>query len=433
MTRCRNPWLPGALLCIAIGSLAFVATLTLDPRFLDPATGNDIWFEGDLGRIADEMTHRWAAHSRATVHPLFALLTVPITYAARFAGMSPGGAVAAVVGLSAAVWAAACYCLMRALALGTIDAVLFVLLSASSAAGQFWLTVPETAALGSASVMAALAVAARFTNPARQQVRKWPPAPSGMAAEIRLAAAAAASLAITVTNFMAGIVAAIGALPPRRAVQVLINAFAIVVLLWVVQRIVTPHADFFIGYSNEERYLLRPEAGGPLRAIRTIVVSGMLMPALATVEKPRRGWILSIQDSGTRTQSVLWMSGTILWLLMLGWGLAALLRNRSKQSACWPLLAVVAWFLALYAVYGTESFLYALNVVPLLVAVAAAGVTVDSGAWVVRAAVVALLTITAVNNATRLIEARDYFTPAVAANIASMFAPTSVPSSAAYL
>ena len=56
----------------------------------------------------------------------------------------------------------------------------------------------------------------------------------------------------------------------------------------------------------------------------------------------------------------------------------------------------------------------------------------ESGARrVVRAGVVALLVMAVTSNAMRLDEARRYFTPAVAARIVSMLAPTSVPSTAA--
>src|SRR5262249_54826956 len=74
----------GALAAIAV----YLAVVTLDPRFTDPAYGNDVWFEGDLPRIVDEMTHRWAAHSRAPVHPLFSLFACTSVYAMRWLHMS---------------------------------------------------------------------------------------------------------------------------------------------------------------------------------------------------------------------------------------------------------------------------------------------------------------------------------------------------------
>ena len=135
MTRHASDATTAVVLAIVAGTVCAAAVASLDSRFLDPATGNDIWFEGDLARIADEMTHRWAAHSRATVHPLFALLTVPIAYGLLFAGASPAAAVATIAGLSAAAWIAACYAMLRTLGAGRGDAVLFTLLTACTAAG----------------------------------------------------------------------------------------------------------------------------------------------------------------------------------------------------------------------------------------------------------------------------------------------------------
>ena len=416
LTQRSRDVLIAAGLGVAIGAVALLAAITLDPRFLDPRTGNDVWFEGDLGRVADEMTHRFAPHSRATVHPLFSLLTVAIAYALRFVGASPTVAVSCIVGLSAAVWAVACYVLFRALEVGPSDTLLLVLLCAASAAGQFWLTVPESAALGSASVMGALAIAVYALQ--RPVSDNW------------LVVASAGSLAITVTNWIAGIAGAFSVLPGRRAVAAITNGFAIVVALWAVQRAIVPDADFFVGYSNEERYLMRAEAGGVVNALRVVTMNGMLMPRLDVTEKPGRAPIMTVQRRGLGESSAIARVGTRLWAVLLAWGgLAAFARRRSVPGFR-PVMVVLGCELALYAVYGTETFLYALNVVPLLVGVVAGGLA-GAPRHLVRIGVVVLLIIALITNTTRLREARAYFTPAVAARIASMFAPTSVPSSAA--
>jgi hypothetical protein len=74
-----------------------------------------------------------------------------------------------------------------------------------------------------------------------------------------------------------------------------VNAFAILVALWAVERAITPNAKFLVGYGQEQRYLLRPEAGGPFTALRALSLSGMVMPHLDTVYKERRGQILTVQ------------------------------------------------------------------------------------------------------------------------------------------
>ena len=282
-----------------------------------------MWFEGDLGRIAFEITERRAAHARSTVHPLFALITVPTTDVFRALGAGAKGSVAGMIGVSAALWTASFYLLVRSLGTRCPDAAILLLLATFSAAGQFWLAVPETAALGSASVMGA--VAAGVWAAKRPLRERW------------LIVASVGSLAITVTNWIAGLAAAAAALPWRRAVQVSVNAFAIVVALWAVQRAMVPNANFFIGYSNEQRYLLRPEAAGPLAALRAVAVTGMVMPRLDTVHKGRCGLILTVQRSPVGDQTLLWSIATLLWCGLVVAGFGAALRARLALAAtdCW--------------------------------------------------------------------------------------------------
>jgi hypothetical protein len=400
----------GITASILVGTAALLLAHTLDARFFDPPTGNDVWFEADLGRIADEMTRREAAQERSNLHPLFPLMTVPPTYALSVLGVGAKGSVVAVIGLSAAVWAASFWVLVRSLGTQRSDAVVMLLLATISAAGQFWLAVPETAALASASVMCAVAVGVYAAK--RPLDEKW------------LIAVSVGSLAVTVSNWIAGLAAAVAALPPRRALQVSVNAFAIVVALWAVQRTITPHTKFLVGYRAEQRYLLRPEAGGPFTALRAVTLSGMVMPRLGTVHKNRRGQILTVQRPSLRTQTLLWYMATLLWCGLVVAGLVAALRARLAGG--YGLLAfVTACLLGLYAVYGTESFLYTLSVVPLLVALVSAALQTRY-VWWLRIGLATLLILAGINNAKRLGEARL----CLAASSASTFTPTSVPSSA---
>ena len=98
-----------------------------------------MWFEGDLGWIAFEMTDRRATHARSTVHPLFALITVPAADVFRALGAGAKGSVAGMIGLSAALWTASFYVLVRSLGTRRPDAAIMLLLATISAAGQFWL------------------------------------------------------------------------------------------------------------------------------------------------------------------------------------------------------------------------------------------------------------------------------------------------------
>jgi hypothetical protein len=118
-----------------------------------------------------------------------------------------------------------------------------------------------------------------------------------------------------------------------------------------------------------------------------------------------------------------------LWCGLVVAGLVAALRAR-LAGGCGLLAFVIVCQLGLYAVYGTESFLYTLSVVPLMVALVSAALQTRY-VWWVRIGLVTLVILAGINNASRLVEARRCLTPPVAAGSASTLAPTSVPSSAA--
>ena len=383
-----------AALGLAVAAASCWSVATLDPRFLDPLTGRDVWFEADIPRVADDIVHRFAAHSRATVHPLFSLFACGLAYPLRALGCPPPCAIAIVAGASAAFWTACFFAMLRLLDIGRVHALLFTAIAATSAAGLFWLTVPETYASGSATILLALAVAALAE---RRPIRDtW------------LVLASASSLSITVTNWVAGWAAAFALRPWRRALQITANAFALVVVLWSVQRVFVPRADFFIGYSNEQRYLLRPEAGGPLRILETLTMHAVVMPPVAIVEKPLRGRVMSVQRDGAFSGGRVHVVALALWLTLLTAGAWRAARAERAHPAVRVLAAVIGAEYVLHLLYGTETFLYALNVAPLLVAVAAFAVTARARR-LATALAVAMLVLASANNVREWKRARAFY------------------------
>ncbi|HKN86493.1 MAG TPA: hypothetical protein VJV04_06530, partial [Nitrospiraceae bacterium] len=73
----------GALfIALTSGLLFFVGSGSLDVvAYQWPAL--DVWFQGDLPRNLQDMTTRWAGHGRTSVHPLFPLITYPLTALAK--------------------------------------------------------------------------------------------------------------------------------------------------------------------------------------------------------------------------------------------------------------------------------------------------------------------------------------------------------------
>src|SRR3954466_5839854 len=117
----RHLWLRGTALDVIAGlffvllaaTYVVVARGAMDPRFFAVPAGNDVWFEGDVPTVGDLLLHRWGDHSRNSHHPLFALLTTVPLFALKVVGVSDAGRLLTITLVSAALWSAAMYLLLR--------------------------------------------------------------------------------------------------------------------------------------------------------------------------------------------------------------------------------------------------------------------------------------------------------------------------------
>jgi hypothetical protein len=380
----------------------------LDPRFTDPAYGNDVWFEGDLPRNVDEMTHRWAAHSRATVHPLFSLFACTGVYAMRFLHIPAPYAIAALISLGSACWTMLLFLVVRSITSTRSEAVLFTAVGATTSAALFWMALPETYVFGSATMLAALWLVVLAER------RRIP--------EVWFVVVSAGTLAVTVTNWVAGIVVTATRWPWRRTVQISVNALVLVLALWSVQRVMIPRADFFIGYSNEQRYLERPETGGPGRVLTVIFAHAIVMPPVEIKEKPGRGQVMSVQRVGLAEGSGLRRVALAAWFALLGIGVYGCLRHFRGSPLLRATAVVIVAEVALHLLYGTETFLYTLNLVPMLVVMAACG-TRTRARGVVSLLAVTLLLCGGTVNVRALIESRRLFARTVESTITGLIDP----------
>jgi hypothetical protein len=351
-------------LAIAAGVASYETSKLLPPVLLQTY---DVWFESDLARVYDNMADRWSNHYRTKVHPLFSLLTHPLVYAfTKFVGLAPTTAIRILNAVVAGAWLVVLFSIMRLAGCRMFDAVLFSLIAACSAGAVFWLVVPETYPLGSLSILLAVLLALVAE---RRRVAEW-----------QFLLVSALTLSVTVTNWMAGIVAALAHHPWRRAMQIGVNAFCIVVVLWGVQKYVFPSAQFFIGDREETKYLLDPDAGGFLGVTRSFFSHSVVMPSvriagdlgwqLVDAHDPM-GWPkLVTQNSPLGTGSPVAWASTIAWLVLLSMGVWSLFTMRRYSRFRFVLGTVLLGQFVLHSVYGNETFLYSLHFVPLLVIVA---------------------------------------------------------------
>jgi hypothetical protein len=383
-------------LLFTLGAVTYAAgtRAAMDPRFFAVPAGNDVWFEADLPTVADLVLHRWSDHSRDINHPLFPLLTIVPSYGLKALGASDAHRLLALTVLGAAMWSAVVYALLRLATPSRRDAVVFALLAHVSAASLFWLPTTETYVLGSTTLIVPVALVA-WDRRAR-------------VAEGWYVAASTLSLSITTSNWMAGIMAAFCARRAPRAVQITMNALAVVVLLWGAQKVLVPSAPFFIGGGGHSRFVFPEAAAGPAAVSRALLVHSMVMPRIDVVPEPKWGTRMSVQRSPLGSSGPVGAAATLVWAILLGTGVVSLWRTRRLSPFVPALALTTVGQCAVYLCYGEEAFLYSLHIAPLLTACVAATTWTAHRRWATPLAAV-LIVLLVVNNLRALSTSLEYF------------------------
>ena len=370
---------------VLVAMITWGASGFVDARLLEHQTV-DVWFEADIARVVENMSERWSDHYRAQVHPILALVVLPFVYAVRrVLSLETWTSIRVVLSLTAGLWAIGLFAVLRLTGFRRPDASVFTLLGVTSAGAVFWFGVPETHIVGSLTILLALlvvAVSARRQIPAFVEV-----------------AVGVATLGVTVTNWMAGIIASWSHRSWRQTLQISANAFALTVLLWAVGKKLAPSSTFFLGNPPEPAALLSPEALGPARVVSSFLMHTVVMPAIAIVDRPGAGqWpILAVQPSSPGSGGALSLLSTVLWGALLLVGVWSLWRAREHRSMRLFVACFLAGQLALHLLYGSETFLYAPNFLPVLIVLSAFGAMSPLRRVVVPVALLLVVT-NAINN-----------------------------------
>lgn len=331
------------------------ASRRLGPNIL---TSNDMYLQADNMRVYHNMTDLFSNHYRTKVHPLFSLFCcLPTLVLKKVVGLEPSNAFRLVLASSAAVWIAGLFILFRLIGLARLDAGVFTALGGVAASTLFWFCVPETFPFGAISLLVPMIVLAAG---ARYRLPEW-----------TTVAASVASLSMTSTNWMAGLLVAGFRHPLRIAMRLSLYAFVIVTLLWGVQKVVFPTAQFFIGDREEANYM-RPLGLGPaVSTARTFFLSSMIMPEFGLVRDQESHRILSsIEQSKLRRTGLAGRIGLGAWVALLAAGTIAVFRSSVDHAFRACLVLLIGGQLALHICYGDEVFLYSLHFAPLLVILA---------------------------------------------------------------
>lgn len=363
----RTDWIVVALLSSVVAGACLLLARSM-PSFLFQSM--DFWFEADTLREISNMTRVHDDHYRTSVHPLFSLLTfIPVYLLKHGLGTSPLRAVLLMSGVIGGLWAGTLYLLFRLLGCRRPDASVFTLLGLCSASALFWFPVPNSYSWGSLSIMLALVLLL-----CAEQL------PFGATAYV---IASALTLSFTVTNWMAGLLVTLVRWPWKQAVQLSVNALCVVVLLWGVQKFIFPTAEFFIGHREEAEFLNHPQSGGVANVLSSMIFHTMVAPDVrfmkddaytqAKTDSFRLSERLTFQFSRPGSSGPLGLLAVGIWSALLLNGLWRLITLDQHLRFRLVLAGLLGFETLLHLLYGEETFVYSLNFLPLLLAVAALG------------------------------------------------------------
>jgi hypothetical protein len=391
----RETPLADVLLGLALAAFAallcLVASRQIDSRLANPLAG-DIWFASDIPYRLEVMRQP-GGWENGGAHPLFpsighALLVVtgPFTRSA-----DPMRRAALAGALTAALFAAVLFALFRKMRLPKLDAALFAAIAATSSGALFWFPVPESFGLAGLGVAVALWVAAS-------------PNPSSAA----LTAGCVASASSILTNGLVGGLAAFAHNPrPRQWTRALgcgLAAFGLMAAFWSVQEW-SHGTPFFLSdrLLEYQEHLYPPSLDRTSQVLQGLLSHSVVAPEPQSARPSFRRVVIA-------TNGPVGAIATLAWLALLALGTARtveLARKGERRPLAVTALGGLLLFVAMHLTLGREMFLYAMDVLPLLLTLAAASACLPQRRRLVRALALLLLLTGAVNNFAQFFRAAE--------------------------
>lgn len=353
------------ILTVAAGWASYQVGEKLYPAIADAKT-MDVWFHTDAPRVFVDMTESGAPHDRTSVHPLFVILVLPLVNIVKTVlFLTPMMSVRIVLAVVASLWIGLLFVTLRLIGCHLLDAILFSILGAVSAAAVFWLAVPDVYPFGGLTILLGLSFIALTEH--RQLSPLW------------YVVTSALTLSITVTNWMVGILATIVSYPWKKALQITLKAWGLVVVLVLVQKLIFPTTN--IGFlklhetvQGEQQYMNFNNFVNSLNnVIQSFVFHTIVMPDVRIFDDPSLKLLrLSAQVSLPGSGSLWGKVAVVFWIALLSLGLWGLFSIKKHLRLRIALGLTLLGQLALHLVYGTdETFLYSLHFAPLLLILAA--------------------------------------------------------------
>lgn len=329
-----------------------------------PRTHN-LLFDGDVPQYTAIMTQRGHSHHGvySNRHPLVSLYLFPPAKILRFFGLSPPESVHVTMAMTCGVWTILMFSLLVVWGCRLVDAAVFTVLALISASSMVWHPVPESYPIGSATIIAALILTL------------WPRNASPL---IRYTAAAAVSLSMTLTNAIVGLIAGARGLATRDLWIAGTSAWFIVCMLWVLQKWAFPVVEFFLPPREVNAMWFSLTPNRIAQVLQVMLSHSIVMPEFGVMSGSERippstaVRMMTVQKSLLGTGGLWGLIATFAWIGLVGLGVWAACSIRCALSTL--CLLVGGTLMAFYLVWGTETFLFSLHMVPFLI-VLTAGVT----------------------------------------------------------
>jgi len=383
----RSEWILAGAVAAAAAAACLAASRLVDPGLAQASAAN-LWFDSDLPYRLEVMV-RPGGWENGGAHPLFpALGHLLLAGATALTGQADPLRAAGLAGSAlGGLFAGLLFALFRGMGLARADATLFAAIGALSSGSLFWFPVPESFGLAGTGVALALLVAA-----------------SSRPSVAALALACVASGASVLTNGIVGglAVAAHDGRRWGRALTSLLVALGVMAAVWSLQEW-SFRTPFFLG----DRLLEYRQHTFPVTLARTTDVArgllchGVVAPALRNDRPSFRG--VEVGSSGP-----LGAIATLAWaaLLLAGsWRTLQSARRGERRELALTAAGSLALMFAMHLTLGRELFLYALSVLPLLLALAAGSARPERGRTLVRVLACVLLVAGGLNNARQLRQA----------------------------
>jgi len=370
MTRWKLE-LPVALALVLMSLILTLSTnrltaIALRPASDTPVVNDGVWFGAEAVDTVNRLTVPEIEQTQTARYPLSALwLRLPARLLMRAAPALGGSELLGyLTAIAGAIWVGALFLILRTCGHGLADAALVTLMAMASASFVFAFAAPSMLAFAAVTTLPSLTLVSIS--------RTRPPADS------HIVIAAAVSAALNPANAGFGVVAALVLRDWRRAVQIVGNAVAIVLVMWSLQHLIFRTSVFPLLLQEQQAQTTDPVTAYRHRRVAiaaSTVMHSVVVPGIgvASSKGDRSGPIVALGGVPPGWRGVVTVAGMLVWTALLAIGLWALTRHSADTR-----LRVFAWsalatHVTLASTIGPEPLIQAVSILPVMVVIAAAG------------------------------------------------------------